>query len=212
MNLPNKLSLSRIIIVIVMLLGLFVLSFFNLEPTYLGSSKINLVYFIVFIIFLIAAFTDYLDGYIARKYNLITDLGRFLDPIADKLLVNSLIIFLILVPSYAEGNITFSVWCVILLIMRDLIVDALRLIAMSNNKVIAANIFGKIKTVLQMVAIAFVLLNDWPFSYFDHNFPVGLKITDIIVYLATLVSLISGIIYLVQNRHVFKKDEKQVLH
>ena len=111
-------------------------------------------------------------------------------------------------PSYAAGNISFSLWCVILLIMRDLIVDALRLIAISNNKVIAANIFGKIKTVLQMVAISFVLLNNWPFSYFDQSFPVGLKITNLIIYLATLVSLISGIIYLIENRHVFKKDEK----
>ncbi|MDY0100500.1 MAG: CDP-diacylglycerol--glycerol-3-phosphate 3-phosphatidyltransferase [Bacilli bacterium] len=208
MNLPNKLSLSRIVIVTIMLLGLFVLSFFNLDPIYLGNSKINLIYFIVFVVFFMAAFTDYLDGHLARKYNLITDLGRFLDPIADKLLVNSLIIFLIVTPSYAAGNISFSLWCVILLIMRDLIVDALRLIAISNNKVIAANIFGKIKTVLQMVAISFVLLNNWPFSYFDQSFPVGLKITNLIIYLATLVSLISGIIYLIENRHVFKKDEK----
>lgn len=209
MNLPNKLSLSRIIIVILMLIGLFVLSFYHLEPIYLGNTQINLVYLLVFIIFLIASFTDYLDGHIARKHHLITDLGRFLDPIADKLLINSLIIFLIVTPSYAKDNITFSLWCVILLIMRDLIVDALRLIAMSKNEVIAANIFGKIKTVLQMVAISFVLLNNWPFSYFDQSLPSGFKITNLIIYLATFVSVLSGVIYVVQNFHVLKnRNEK----
>ena len=87
---------------------------------------------------------------------------------------------------------------------RDIVVDALRFIAAQKNVVIAANIFGKLKTVLEMVAISFVLLNGFPFNYFDANWISGLHITDFLVYIATFVSVLSGIIYVVQNRHVFK--------
>ena len=85
--------------------------------------------------------------------------------------------------------------------------DALRFIAASRGKVIAANIFGKLKTVLEMVAIGAVLLNGFPFRYFDANWPQGLHIADFIVYLATLASVVSGVIYVVQNRHVFKEEK-----
>ena len=90
------------------------------------------------------------------------------------------------------------------MIGRDLVVDALRLIAVQKNIVIAANIFGKAKTVLQMIAIPMLLLNDWPFSYFDSKWPESLQISNIFFYIATLMSLISGIIYVYQNRQVLK--------
>ena len=167
----------------------------------------------LFIFFVIASYTDHLDGYLARKNNQVTDLGKFLDPVADKLLINSLVIFLA-APSvfapYIPGELNqvgFSVWCVIILVARDIVVDALRFIGASKGKVIAANIFGKLKTVLEMVAIGVVLLNGFPFRYFDASWPAGLHIADIFVYLATAASLISGIIYVVQNRHVFKEDK-----
>jgi CDP-diacylglycerol--glycerol-3-phosphate 3-phosphatidyltransferase len=208
MNLPTKITISRIVIVVVMLIALFVLSLVNVSIPNLGTTKINVVYFITAIIFILASATDWLDGYLARRNNQITDLGKFLDPIADKLLIDGLLIFLIVEPAYAPTNLTFSLWCAIILIARDLIVDALRLIAVTKNKVIAANIFGKAKTVLQMVAIVAILLNGWPFSYFDNGFPNGLKIAEILVYLATFVSLLSGIIYVVQNRQVLREEKK----
>ncbi|MDY0345426.1 MAG: CDP-diacylglycerol--glycerol-3-phosphate 3-phosphatidyltransferase [Bacilli bacterium] len=208
MNLPTKITISRIVIVVAMLIALFVLSLLNISVPMLGSSGINLVYFMATIVFIIASATDWLDGYLARRNNQITDLGKFLDPIADKLLIDGLLIFLIVAPHYASGNLTFSLWCAIILIARDLIVDALRLIAVTKNKVIAANIFGKAKTVLQMVAIVAILLNGWPFSYFDSGFPNGLKIAEILVYLATAVSLLSGVIYVVQNRQVLMEENK----
>ena len=166
------------------------------------------------VVFLIASLTDWLDGYLARKNNQVTALGKFLDPIADKLLVNSMVIFLT-APSvfapYADGQIaSISVWCAIILVGRDIIVDALRFIAAQRNIVIAANIFGKAKTVLQMVAIVVVLLNGWPFTYLDalnNSFPIGKLVADIFVYLATFVSVLSGIIYVWQNRQVFKGDK-----
>ena len=103
--------------------------------------------------------------------------------------------------------LTILLICVVLMIARDLIVDALRLVAVKKNIVIAANIFGKAKTVLEMIAIGAVLLNGFPFRYFDVNWPAGLHIADFLVYLATLASLVSGVIYVIQNRHVFKEEK-----
>lgn len=210
MNLPTKITFSRIIIIILMIIGLAVLqicSNFGFVSPMLGNSGINLVYFIVFVIFIVGSFTDFLDGYLARKNNQVTALGKFLDPVADKLLINSMIIFLIapsiISPYVTAPQLSIPVWCAIIFVARDIVVDALRFIAAQRNIVIAANIFGKMKTVLQMVAISFVLLNGWPFSYFDASWPAGLHITDFIVYIATAVSLLSGIIYVIQNRKVF---------
>lgn len=207
MNLPTKITFSRIIIIILMIIGLSVLGLLTSNGTLvvptLGNTNINLVYFIVFIIFVVASFTDFLDGYLARKNNQVTALGKFLDPVADKLLINSMIIFLCVPNAISVGQINISVWCAIIFVARDIVVDALRFIAAQRNIVIAANIFGKMKTVFQMVAISFVLLNGWPFSYFDANWMVGLHITDFIVYIATAISLLSGVIYVVQNRKVF---------
>lgn len=218
MNLPTKITFSRIIAIIVMLVALFVLFVVNLftgfETIELGNTGINLVFLIIFIFFLIASYTDHLDGYLARKNNQVTDLGKFLDPVADKLLINSMVVFLI-APSLVAGYVpnassvaNFNLWCAIILIARDIVVDALRFIGAQKHIVIAANIFGKAKTVLQMVAISVVLLNDFPFRYFDQSWPVGLRVSDILVYVCTIVSLVSGIIYIVQNRKVFIEEKK----
>ena len=215
MNLPTKITVTRIIAIVVMIITLFVLSVIpGWQTIEIGNTGINLVFLIIFVFFVLASFTDYLDGHLARKNNQVTDLGKFLDPVADKLLINSLVIFLI-APSifapYIPGElhqVGFSVWCAILLVARDIVVDALRFIAANKGKVIAANIFGKAKTVLEMVAIGAVLLNGFPFRYFDKGWPVGLHIADFLVYLATAASVISGVIYVVQNRSVFKSEDK----
>ena len=216
MNLPTKITVTRIVAIVVMIISLFVMNLIpNWKTIELGNTGINLVFLIIFVIFLIACYTDHLDGYLARKNNQVTDLGKFLDPVADKLLINSLVIFLIApnmfaryIPESCQPVVSFNVWCAIILVARDIVVDALRFVAASKGKVIAANIFGKLKTVLEMVAIGVVLLNGFPFRYFDASWPVGLHIADILVYLATLASLLSGIIYVVQNRHVFKEDKE----
>lgn len=211
MNLPTKITFSRIIATVLLIITLFVLSFFdNLNLPELGNTKINLIFLIVFVFFVIASYTDHLDGHIARKYNMITNLGKFLDPVADKLLVNSMLVFLAvpMLSSYNhEQTVYISAWCVIIMIVRDIVVDALRSIAAQKGVVIAANIFGKLKTVLQMIAISAVLLNDFPFHYLypENNNPY-LTVTAFLVYAATLVSLLSGIIYVVQNRQALKED------
>ena len=212
MNLPTKITFSRIIATVILIITLFVLSLIpDLHTPLLGNTRINLIFLVVFAFFVIASYTDHLDGKLARKNNQVTDLGKFLDPVADKLLVNTMLVFLCAAPLIApyapEQNIFIPAWCVIIMIARDIVVDALRFIAASRGKVIAANIFGKLKTVLEMVAIGAVLLNGFPFRYFDASWPQGLHIADFIVYLATIASVVSGIIYVVQNRHVFKEEK-----
>ena len=221
MNLPTKITFSRIIATVILIVTLFVLSIIpNIQTPLLGNSRINLIFLVLFVFFVIASYTDHLDGKLARINNQVTDLGKFLDPVADKLLVNTMTIFLtvpaVFAPYAHEQVALFPVWCVIIMVARDTVVDALRFIGAQKGVVIAANIFGKLKTVLQMVAIGAVLLNDFPFHYLYPDFVNSdlypyLSVTAILVYLATAVSLISGVIYVVQNRKVFipeKKEEK----
>ena len=209
MNLPTKITFSRIIATIVLIVTLFVLSLIdNLNTPLLGNTRINLIFLIIFVFFVIASYTDHLDGKLARKNNQVTDLGKFLDPVADKLLVSSMLIFLcdphFFAPYAYEQSAFIPVWCVIIMVARDTVVDALRFIGAQKGVVIAANIFGKLKTVLQMVAIGAVLLNDFPFHYmYPNNVNPYLTVTAFLVYAATLVSLLSGVIYVYQNRKVF---------
>ena len=198
-----------------MIIAMFVLALIpDFRVKSIGNSGINPIYLVFTVVFIIAAFTDMLDGKIARKCNLVTDLGKFLDPIADKLLNDAMMIFLLVPQAYAweqrrdASMLTILLICVVLMIARDLIVDALRLVAVKKNIVIAANIFGKAKTVLQMIAIPMLLLNDWPFSYFDHNWPQALQISNWFFYIATIMSIVSGVIYVYQNRNVFKEFSK----
>ena len=219
MNLPTKITISRIIAIALMFIAMIVLNIlhyaigFNSIPLFGPEGfEIDLIMLIFCAFFAIASFTDYLDGHLARKNNQVTDLGKFLDPVADKLLINIFVIFLAAVsltaPYALSQHLSISIWCAILIIARDIVVDALRFIAANKKVVIAANMFGKAKTVLEMVAIILVLLNGWPFSYLDHSWPTGLRITDFVVYAATFVSILSGIIYVVQNKHVFKEGKK----
>ena len=209
MNLPTKLTVSRIVIVVVMLLGLFTCDILYMAGilTMPMIGPINLAYFISFFLFVIASLTDMLDGKIARKYNLVTDMGKFLDPVADKLLVNLTLIYLAL-PHFGTNNAVIPVSCVIIMIGRDLIIDAFRLVASTKGSVVAANIFGKLKTVFQMVAIPMVLLNSWPFAYFDADWNNYLRICNIAIYLATAMSLLSLIIYLKQNWHILLEKKE----
>lgn len=199
LNVPNRITVSRIIIVFVMLIALFVLRFIpGLEiPTIGGELKINAVYLAICIVFIIASITDKIDGDLARKNNEVTDFGKFLDPVADKLLVNSTLIYLA-IPHFSEDQMVIPVYCIIVMIVRDLVVDALRLVAAAKGTVLAANNWGKAKTVLQMIAIPLVLLNGFPFTYFDANWGEG-RVALWFVYAATLVSLVSGLIYVIQN-------------
>lgn len=207
MNIPTKITTARIVLVILLLAFLLAFDFIpDYQPLTFGpENSINLIYLIAMIVFIIASLTDALDGYLARKWNQVTDLGKFLDPVADKLLVNSILIYLAI---SRFGNMSVPTFAIIIMIARDLIVDALRFVAASKGIVLAANIFGKLKTIFQMIAIPVVLLNGWPFSYFDLSWNNYLRIGNILVYLATAMSLLSGIIYVAKNINVFKGEQK----
>jgi len=211
-NIPTKITIARIVGVALLLVFLIVATFLPKDSAILGTignSGIRIVNLIACVVFIIASATDYLDGHLARKWNQVTDLGKFLDPIADKMLVNSILVYAC-VPLF--GSDTVIPWfCVALMIIRDLAVDTMRFVAAQKGEVVAANIFGKMKTVFQMVAIPVVLLNGWPFTYFDASWGYG-RICLILVYLATAMSVVSGIIYLKAGAHLLKEKSEDGEH
>ena len=182
MNLPNKLTILRVIMI-----PFFV--FFLLAPFFDGYGN-----YIALVIFIIASLTDLADGKIARKYNLVTNFGKFMDPLADKLLVCSAMICLVdlkLIPS----------WIVIIIIAREFIISGFRLVASDNGVVIAASYWGKFKTTLQMLMIIFTIFN----IYLEND--VLDVISNILVYVALALTVISLIDYMLKNKDVLK-DQK----
>ncbi len=191
MNIPNKLSMLRIILIPFML-------FFYLA-NFVPYGKI-----IAIAIFIVAAFTDMLDGHIARKYNLVTNLGKLLDPIADKLLVVSAL--LLVVVDYTIPR-PYGVIVAIIIIGRELLISAFRQIAASKNFVMAADKLGKIKTITQDIALPLLFL----ISFLTNNVSINsnvLFVIQIIGYIligiATLLTIISGANYLIKNKEVLK--------
>jgi CDP-diacylglycerol---glycerol-3-phosphate 3-phosphatidyltransferase len=182
LNLPNKLTVIRMLIVIlIILIAALPTAFVNLEATLFTilNQNYSIQRIIIFALFIIGALTDYFDGVIARRENLITTFGKFLDPIADKLLVNSLFIILAW-----RQEVSFLIPTIF--IIRDTIVDAVRLIAIDKKIVIAASSLGKLKTVTQMIALVFVL------AY--------LPLANIVVALAAVTSIISGVDYFLKSK------------
>ena len=179
MNLPNKLTTFRVI-----LIPFFV--FFMLAPNMTGINN-----YIAVAIFIVASLTDLLDGKIARKYNLVTNFGKFMDPLADKLLVCSAMICLI-----QTGQL--AAWIVVIIIAREFIISGFRLIASDNGVVIAASYWGKFKTASQMVMIILLILN------FGGVFEI---LTQIFVWASLALTVISLITYIVQNKNVISMQE-----
>ena len=189
MNLPNKLTMLRMILIP------FVMFFYL--ATFIEGGKI-----VAIILFIIAAITDFMDGQIARRNNLVTDFGKFLDPIADKLLVCS-VLFMIVV----DGTIPhpWGLICLTLIIGRELIIDAFRLIACTKGIVLAADILGKAKTMVQCWTMPLCIL----LSYLIYDLAVtgvGLTVFKVICYVligvSTLLTVLSGINYFVKNKGV----------
>lgn len=192
MNIPNKISISRILLIPVFILVMTIN--FSWGEWNIGDTSLPVTHFVGGLIFIIAAGTDWLDGFYARKYNLITNLGKFLDPLADKLLVSAALILLVeigLAPA----------WIVIIIISREFAVTGLRLVAAGEGIVLAASNMGKLKTVTQLLAISILLLHNFPFSFI--GFPFG----TIILYLAMIITVISGVEYFAKNSHVMKESK-----
>ena len=186
MNLPNKLTMFRVI-----LIPFFV--FFMLWPQNMDDSgSIAAMYYVALAIFIAASLTDMLDGRIARKRNLITNFGKFMDPMADKLLVCSAMICLVKLNRIAA-------WIVIVIIAREFLISGFRLIAAENQVVIAASMWGKSKTVCQMAMIILLILN-WPWLWFQ-------VLSTIVVYAALVLTVVSLIDYFVKNKNVLKEQK-----
>lgn len=200
MNLPNKITLSRIFLVPVFMICIipfpdWVLNSSFLEfikPQLLSINNFILHYgnYIGAIIFIIAASTDKIDGYIARKRNLVTKLGIFLDPIADKLIVTTALIALV-----QRNDVTG--WAAMLIIAREFIVTGFRLVAAGEGIVLAADKWGKVKMVIQSVAISIALLKNYPLSIFT-NFPFD----RYAMLLAVIITVYSGYVCIYKNRRV----------
>ncbi|MBM7540636.1 CDP-diacylglycerol--glycerol-3-phosphate 3-phosphatidyltransferase [Amphibacillus cookii] len=191
MNIPNRITLSRIFLIPIFILLLTLP--LDWGSWTIGHQTLPIVDFVAALLFIVASGTDWVDGYYARKYNLVTNLGKFLDPMADKLLVTAA--FILLIEMGAA-----SAWVVIIIISREFAVTGLRLVAAGEGIVLAAGQMGKWKTTFQLLAIAVLLLHDFPFSYL--NWPVG----TILLYIALLLTVVSGADYFVKNWHVMKES------
>ena len=193
-NLPNILTIIRILLIPVILIVAMIESIgtnFLQTDLFLGVSLGNLI---IAIIFAVASITDFLDGKIARKYNLVTDFGKFLDPLADKLLVCSTLIYLIEIGKFNFFGIKFG-FVVTLIIAREFAVTGLRLLAASKNgQVMAAKMLGKCKTCVQMVTIIVLLLNSFNVEVLGF----------VLVMLSLALTIISGVDYFVKSKDVFK--------
>lgn len=185
LNLPNKITIARIALAIIMIIMLLI-PWYDLGiefPEYLINGEVlSLKYIIAGVIFLIASLTDFIDGYLARSRNMITDFGKVADAIADKILVNGLLIIL----AYDR---LIPILIPVVIITRDIIVDSCKMISGNKGKVVAASWLGKAKTMCMMIGLTLTLFGNIPFIY------INLQIDNVLLLIATLLSIISGCQY-----------------
>lgn len=187
MNLPNKLTIFRVILIVP-----FVVALLGGNAGWFGNNLL-IPEIVALTIFIIASLTDMIDGKIARKYNLVTNFGKFMDPLADKLLVSAALIALV-----AMGRI--PAWVVIVIISREFIISGFRLVAADNRVVIAASYWGKFKTTFQMIMVCLMIVDlsgFWPW--------IGI-VTDVVMWIALVLTVVSLVDYLVKNRAVMKEQ------
>ncbi len=187
MNLANRITLVRIFLVPVMLF--FLLVNLDFSPLIIGEFSITYNQIIATLIFILAASTDGLDGYIARKRKIVTNLGKLLDPLADKLLIAAVLISLV-----DMGKL--DAWIAIVIISREFAVTGLRQIALLDGSVIAASKWGKWKTAIQITAIIILLLNNFPFALID------LRVDLVASWLMAIITIYSGVDYFIKNKNL----------
>lgn len=208
MNTPNKITLSRLLLIPLIV-------FFYLA-TFIPYARL-----VAAILFVIAALTDFVDGRIARKTNQVTDLGKFFDAIADKVLTMTGFLLIIAVPITGTAPVVWPSWlgvvCVVVMLAREFIISALRQLAASKGKVLAADMSGKIKATLQFVSIVLYMFYAFFLTDIAPNLSTSVVETAtgiiglilmIVLALATVLTVYSGVHYLIQNRFVFKDEKK----
>ena len=201
MNLPNKLTIVRMILAIFVILILifpFDAAGLVLPKLFINETiVVDIKYFIAGVLFVVASITDFLDGFIARKYNLVTDFGKVMDAIADKVLVNSVLIIL-----SASGFIHPII--PVIVIIRDSVVNSIKMVAGNHGRVIAAIKSGKIKTICLMCGITLTLFYNLPFELWN------VKVSDVLLIVAAILSLISGVQYYYMNKDLLFKNDKVI--
>ena len=189
MNIANRLTIARIVMIPVFLL-MMCFPKEALGMVNVLQSNLSVSWILAMIIFTIASITDFLDGYLARKYHLITNFGKFADPLADKLLVMTAFITLV-------GAGVIPMWIVAVIVCRELAVTGLRLLLVNDGEVLAAAWPGKVKTATQMLAIIFLLIDDFPVK------GLAFSIGTILLYVCLVATVYSGVDYFIKNKHVF---------
>ncbi|MED3624192.1 CDP-diacylglycerol--glycerol-3-phosphate 3-phosphatidyltransferase [Neobacillus thermocopriae] len=192
MNLPNKITVSRILLIPLFLI--IMLYDFDWGNMHLLGADLPVTHFVGALIFILASTTDWVDGYFARKYNLVTNMGKFLDPLADKLLVSAALIVLVELGSAPS-------WIVIIIISREFAVTGLRLLLAGEGEVVAANMLGKIKTWTQIIAISSLLLHNTIFAMIPFRFDM------LALWVALFFTIWSGWDYFAKNSHVLKNSK-----
>lgn len=199
MNLPNKITMARLILslfIIVLLLFPFDAAGITVPTLFINESiVVDIRYFVAGVLFIIASLTDFVDGYLARKYNQVTDFGKMIDAIADKVLVNSILIILA-----STGFISAII--AVIIVVRDIVVDSIKMIAGSKGNVVAAIKSGKLKTACLMIGLTLTLFYNLPFEL------LNLRVADAFLVVATILSVISAIQYYVMNKkYISMKSE-----
>lgn len=199
MNLPNKITMIRIVLSIILLIML-VFPWENVNvvfPTYrvLDIVEINLLMIITGIIFIVASVTDFIDGKIARSRNLVTDFGKVMDAIADKVLVNGTLIALA-----CSGYIPSVI--PVIIVTRDIAVDSIKMVAGNSGKVVAASWTGKAKTMCMMIGVTLIFFSNMPFEFIGK----GINVADALLVIACVLSLVSGVQYFLANKDYLTKN------
>lgn len=191
MNLPNKITITRIVLSIICIVLLIVpLQKFGIDlpPVEVTAAiRVQVNYIICGCLFLLASVTDFIDGHIARKYNLVTDFGKVMDAVADKILVNGVLIAL-------ACNGCISVIIPVVIVSRDIFVDSIKMVVGNKVGAVGASKTGKIKTVFMMTGVTLMLFYNLPFEIW------GLKVADLLIMIATVLSVVSGVEYYVNNK------------
>ncbi|NLN50140.1 MAG: CDP-diacylglycerol--glycerol-3-phosphate 3-phosphatidyltransferase [Acholeplasmataceae bacterium] len=197
MTISNRLTILRMCLIPLMIIVLYIPPFQEIT-TLLGLSLAELLFGLLFVV---GSLTDIFDGYLARKRNEVTDFGKFLDPIADKLLTMTGMIYVVIYKT------DYDFWWILLLIViaREFIVSATRMVAANKNIVIAASVYGKVKTTITLIAIIIILFNG--FGLYLLLGDSAHYITDAIFYVSVIITVLSGVDYIVKNRQVFVTND-----
>lgn len=194
MNIANQLTVLRMLMIPIFLV--FLLIPMGHSVLIVGGAHILIGRFVAAVLFILASLTDLLDGYLARRLNLVSNFGKFMDPLADKLLVMAAFVALV-------GLGEIPSWMVIVILAREFAITGFRLVAVEQGQVIAASSFAKWKTTFQMLALILYLLNNLPFG--DNGFPLAF----IFLWIAVILTIASGWDYLAKNTHVFRTTNKK---